>query len=281
MFKLVELEGALGVATDTAPKTLYFTVRANEVSSLICVAEISAVSGGVGALNAATGIIYQSWDDGTTWETVPNQVPASITATGIFKAYLAYGSYPVSPVLKFVVTAPTGESVTIRRARRTQIIGDEAYTFQSTSGGGGGSGGIIQMKYGPNGVYADTDVTNDTTNPLLTRSLPVEVTNLSTLGLTSAMSVSLRRTYVGQTVTTGAWTALGVSLAGTESRFNIFDSSGEILQLGVGTPGNEAHLLYIPPGGAEFAGLDVTAGALSVKAVSANATAGDLVLQAW
>jgi hypothetical protein len=82
-------------------------------------------------------------------------------------------------------------------------------------------------------------------------------------------------------VTTGAWTELIASTAAAINALMIFDSSGQILELGTGAAASEARVLLIPPGGIDgVIPFRIAAGTrLSVRAVSANTAGGDLVLQ--
>ena len=83
-------------------------------------------------------------------------------------------------------------------------------------------------------------------------------------------------------VTTAAYTELIASTANAITTLNIFDSSGETIILAVGNSGSEIDYLYIPPGGFNAPmNISITAGTrLSIKALSANATSGELVLNA-
>lgn len=92
--------------------------------------------------------------------------------------------------------------------------------------------------------------------------------------------VDLHRHDYVVNVTTAAYTELIASTAGAVSQLFIFDSSGETMILAVGGIGSEVDTLYIFPGG--FSGpvdIAISAGSrISVKALSANATAGEITL---
>lgn len=91
---------------------------------------------------------------------------------------------------------------------------------------------------------------------------------------------SVRNDYSVTPVTTGAWVELIAATAGASKSILLFDSSGSTLELGVGAAASESRVLIIPPGG--FGGpipLLIPAGArLSLRAISANATTGELDL---
>lgn len=91
----------------------------------------------------------------------------------------------------------------------------------------------------------------------------------------------IRHSYSGGNVTTAAWTEISSSANTKRGRVvEIFDSSGQTLVLGYGASGSEAEFpFYILPGGNGRISLQIDAGQrLAVKAISANATSGELVL---
>jgi hypothetical protein len=105
--------------------------------------------------------------------------------------------------------------------------------------------------------------------------------------LSISVAASGGRAYVGSArydhstpVTTAAWTQVIASTADDIEEIFVWDSSGEILELGVGGAGSEARVFLIPRGGINGPiDLHIPAGSrLAVRAVSANTAAGDLVL---
>lgn len=79
--------------------------------------------------------------------------------------------------------------------------------------------------------------------------------------------------YGGTPVTTGAWVQIIAALPSAASGVEIFDSSGEILELGVGAAAAEARVWVIQPGGNGRVPLTFASGArISLRAISANAT---------
>jgi hypothetical protein len=95
-----------------------------------------------------------------------------------------------------------------------------------------------------------------------------------------AFADSKRNAYATTSVTTGAWVELIAATAAVINALQIFDSCGEVLELGVGAAASESRVLLIPPGGFDAAvPLHIPAGSrVAIKAVSANCTAGQLVL---
>lgn len=89
-----------------------------------------------------------------------------------------------------------------------------------------------------------------------------------------------RLVYSSTNVTTGAWVQL-LSSVGTIAitEIEIFDSSGETLELGVGAAGSEVSNSYIIPGGNGRIPMQISAlSRISVKSVSATANSGELII---
>lgn len=92
----------------------------------------------------------------------------------------------------------------------------------------------------------------------------------------------IRNDYSSTNVTTSAYVELDSALDGDVSELEIFDSSGQTLVLAIGAAGSEQDQFYIPPGGLERQTSLLSSGQrLSIKAVSANATTGELIINMW
>jgi hypothetical protein len=104
---------------------------------------------------------------------------------------------------------------------------------------------------------------------------------VTTATATKTMSYKDRHDYTVN-VTTAAYTELIASTAAAIYVLNIFDSSGETMILATGAAASETDLLYIPPGGFNAPmEIYIAAGTrLSIKALSATATSGEIVLNA-
>lgn len=89
---------------------------------------------------------------------------------------------------------------------------------------------------------------------------------------------SVRLDYSGTPVTTGAWVELIASTAATINCLNIFDSSGRTLELGTGAAASETRVMIVPPGGLDGCTdlLIPASSRLSIRAISANATVGEI-----
>lgn len=90
-------------------------------------------------------------------------------------------------------------------------------------------------------------------------------------------SDSARNVYSITNVTTGAWVELIASTAAAATEIQLFDSSGQTLELGIGGSGSESRVLIVSPGGNGAVPLSIPSGSrLSVRAISATASVGEL-----
>lgn len=86
-----------------------------------------------------------------------------------------------------------------------------------------------------------------------------------------------RNDYSSTNVTTGAWVELIASTASIINEFEIFDSSGETLELGTGAAAAETRLILVFPGGNGRVPVRIASGTrISIRAVSATASVGEL-----
>jgi hypothetical protein len=119
---------------------------------------------------------------------------------------------------------------------------------------------------------ADQAVTQDTTTPSNDRPLPVK-----SIGRTKA-NAPVRNNYVSTPVTTAAYVQLVAATTATAQKLQIFDSSGETLYLATGAAGAEVDQLMITPGGLEIEYAIAAGSRISIKAISANASVGEIVI---
>ena len=135
--------------------------------------------------------------------------------------------------------------------------------------------GVRHDATGPLTGVADGDVT-----PFQTDSNGAVKVSLTQLG--KSVLHSVRNDYSGTPVTTGAWVQLIASTSATSTEMEIFDSSGQTLELGLGAAASEVHLIYLTPGGNGHVPVAIPSGSrVSVRAVSANATVGELDFQLY
>lgn len=111
-----------------------------------------------------------------------------------------------------------------------------------------------------------------------TSMTPLTISAASLPAASGRASVGIvRNVYSTTPVTTAAYVELVASTSDVVNAIFIFDSSGETLVLATGAAASEVDNLYIVPGGNGLVPLAVPAGTrVSIKAVSANATAGEI-----
>jgi hypothetical protein len=93
----------------------------------------------------------------------------------------------------------------------------------------------------------------------------------------------VRLVYSSTNVTTGAWVQLLASVGATAIKeIEIFDSSGETLELGVGASGSESVRVYVIPGGNGKIPMQIAINTrLAIRAVSATANVGEIVVNLY
>lgn len=135
----------------------------------------------------------------------------------------------------------------------------------STTGGGGGGG--------------DATAANQVTGNNSLASIDAKLTApISAKAVGHTYADSVRNDYSIVNVTTGAWVELITSTLFAITRLYVFDSCGQTLELGTGPAASESRVAIIPPGGLDAA-LELAiapATRLSVRAISANCTVGEL-----
>lgn len=91
-----------------------------------------------------------------------------------------------------------------------------------------------------------------------------------------------RQDYSMTPVTTAAWVQIIASTAAEIKQLYIFDSSGSVMQLGIGGAGSEVAKINIPPGGSSVGWpLTIPAGTrVSIRALDVDATVGQIVITA-
>lgn len=124
-------------------------------------------------------------------------------------------------------------------------------------------------------VQIHQDVLDETAQSLKVSVVPSQ-NGLNYLG-------RIRLVYSSTNVTTGAWVQLLASV-GTVSvkEIEIFDSSGETLELGVGDAASEVSKSYVFPGGNGRIPMQISANArLAIRAVSATANSGEIAINLY
>lgn len=88
----------------------------------------------------------------------------------------------------------------------------------------------------------------------------------------------IRNQYSSNPVTTSAWVQIYASLPNATRAISVFDSSGQIMVLGVGAAGSEVpQTWYIFPGGTDLVPVYLPSSArISLEAISGTASAGEI-----
>lgn len=93
------------------------------------------------------------------------------------------------------------------------------------------------------------------------------------------VSETIYHSYESTPVDTTTWQEIVAALAAAAVKLQIFDSSGELMELGIGAAAAETRKLLITPGGNGLIDVQIPAGTrLSVRAVSAAASVGFLAI---
>lgn len=131
---------------------------------------------------------------------------------------------------------------------------------------------------------ADQEVTEDTLIPANNRPLPVKFLSPQETKITGfsgrvQANAPVRNDYVGSPVSTAAYSLLVAATTTDATRFQIFDSSGQTLVIAFGAAGAELDQFFVTPGGIDIDYACPAGTRISIKAVSANATVGEIDLQ--
>lgn len=129
-------------------------------------------------------------------------------------------------------------------------------------------------------AYSSVRIGDGTTLAGVTTDNELKVQVSTTSGSSKAIAPTYND-YVGSPVTTAAYVEIVASTGDAIRRLQIFDSSGETMILATGAIGAEVDLMYVFPGGIETL-VAIPAGTrLSLKAKTANATAGYFAMNSW
>jgi len=139
---------------------------------------------------------------------------------------------------------------------------------------------------------AEQEIVEDTSTPSANKPMPVQPMAQNTvaggfqplqetesgfLKVQEAAPVAgtLYNDYVGSPVTTLAWTEISAGIGNDMKFLEIFDSSGSLLELGIGALGAEVRKILIFPGGNGKIPVDIPTGTrLTIRAIDADATVG-------
>jgi hypothetical protein len=228
--------------------------------------------------SAVNGISVQFSQDGTNWDHVHNytyvaganglsyNLPVEMRYCRVVytNGAIAQGSFRLQSVFRRTSVPPSVYTIEQGIEAKSIATPVKSVIFGETTGGGGG---YVGVKVNPSGALTvEADVTGT-----------VQVQN----GVTYRHRARL--VYSSTNVTTGAWTQLLAAVGSTEIKeIEIFDSSGETLELGIGAEGSEVVKSYVIPGGNGRIPLQIPVlSRLAIRAVSATANSGELIINMY
>jgi hypothetical protein len=118
-----------------------------------------------------------------------------------------------------------------------------------------------------------------TVSTVTTVGAVTSITNTVNTKVTAIKGQIVRNDYATTNVTTGAYVQLIASTTSAYTAVEVFDSSGQSMVLAIGAAGSEVQQFYIFPGGNGRVNVNIaSAQRISVRAVSGNATTGELLI---
>ena len=138
--------------------------------------------------------------------------------------------------------------------------------------------GQILTTLAAGGTYVKADglpVEVQTDNAAPANDVPMPVRERPATGVFTTMRIVHASTPIG-----AGWVTLVASTPAGITHIDVWDSSGETLELGIGPVAGEVRLCLVPPGGGSYAVTIATGTRISVRAVSAMTATGELILNA-
>lgn len=127
-----KLYGArVGLIAAAAPATYQYSCQAHEVQTHRLVLVCSAVSAGVNVGNPIGVAMYHSFDNGATWVALTNTETTSLYAAGTVTIGPGPNSPVVGPLVKVVVTPPSGQTCTLSDVLLTKVTGHFPHVMPS------------------------------------------------------------------------------------------------------------------------------------------------------
>lgn len=128
-----------------------------------------------------------------------------------------------------------------------------------------------------------TTVTTVSAVTAITNALPAgtNVIGFTKQGGRAQSFVPVQNIYSTTNVTTSAYVQLVASTTTASTYLDIFDSSGQAMILATGASGSEVILAYIPPGGDQIAATIPISTRIAIKALTATANVGYILLNGW
>jgi hypothetical protein len=287
---LTPMSGDLGRATNAAPRHFTGSFTAEEMSFCYVVVQIESVSAGIGALSPATISWETSFNDGDTWSEIVGTVKDDITAAGQFFARFTSDVTIVGPICRVTITPPAGESLVVESVVKSRVT--DLVVFRAPAGGGGGGGVVPGDAVNITGAAQYASGANKTTLGVTAHMVGFDGATQKEVALTSTGAMkteevannvidSVRIDYALTPVTTLAWTTVFAATAGIIEWFDIFDSSGETLELASGAPGAEVRIGYVLPGGCRIVDVVPAGTRISLRAASNDTGGGEFTCNAF
>lgn len=263
--------------------------------------------------SATNGISVQYSQDGTNWDHIHTftfiaggnglsyNLPVEMRYVRIVytNGAVAQTSFRLQSVFRRAHVPPSVYTLEQGLSDYTVASPTKSVIYGKTTGGGGG---YVAVKVNPSGaltteVSGSVSVTNFPATQAVSGT--VSVTGVATSANQTSQITELqgikantaRLDYVGRVrlvysstnVTTGAWVQLLSSVGAIAVKeIEIFDSSGETLELGVGAAASEVSKSYVFPGGNGKIPMQIAANdRLAIKAVSATANSGEILINLY
>jgi hypothetical protein len=280
------LSGDGGLATAANPRVFTGSFSTEEMSLCYVVVKVSAASAGINAGNPATILWETSIDHGVTWRALDGIVADPIVGVGTYIAKLTGDTTVVGPSCRVTVTPPAGQTVVVDSCTKSKVTELVVFRSSAAGGGGGGATGTIVGVGGAAQYVSGAALSGQTVAAYMIgydgathrEFLLTPTGGLLTSPVTKNVIEAVRIDYSVTPVTTLAWTQVIAATSASVEWMDIFDSSGETLEIGTGAAGAEVQLGYVIPGGNSLYNVIPAGTRIALRAVSNNATVGEFVV---
>jgi len=211
--------------------------------------------------------IFEHSNDNVNFQTMPVYNQVILTGTPITSAITATAS-------QIIYTFPI-QARYIRLRIATLITGGSIQAFTRLSQASW-SPAVMQVAQNT-GTNLNTSVSSGTITTVSTVTAVTSITNNVNVKQVNSLGTFVRNDYTVTNVTTGAYVQLIASTAAAYNAIEIFDSSGQTLQIALGASASEVNQFLILPGGNGRIPYTIAAASrVSVRAVSGTANVGEL-----
>jgi len=247
----------------------YVAVKVNPSGALTAdvTGTVAATQSGTWNINNISGTV--SLPTGAATETTLAALNAKVTAVNTGAVTVSSSALPTGAATETTLAAMNAKMLTgagtATGALRVALATDSAGLMRLQDAGSR----EITVK-----ASSTPAATSDTS---LVVALSPNSNTVKTGGLAKA-NAPVYNNYASTSVTTGAYVQIVASTTSATQMLSIFDSSGQAMILAVGTAGSEVDQVYIPPGGGDFS-LNIPASSrVSLKALTADATSGYILV---